>query len=115
MFSSTGRIQAVTLEVNQGNSTCIKAELTASFSITYNTSNSTVWTMTTTICFPLLKPILLILYPHEHQLYPLSLLREQCRSLFLTPPPSMQAAVHAAQTETHHGWWRCSDLAMHWG
>lgn len=64
MFSSTGRIQAVTLEVNQGNSTCIKAELTASFSITYNTSNGTVWTMTTTICFPSLKAILLIVYPH---------------------------------------------------
>ncbi|KAM8762690.1 lysosome-associated membrane glycoprotein 1a [Acanthopagrus schlegelii] len=40
-FAVFGRIQAVTLEVNQGNSTCIKAELTASFSITYNTSNST--------------------------------------------------------------------------
>lgn len=37
-----GRIQAVTLEVNEGNSTCIKAELSASFSITYNTTNSTV-------------------------------------------------------------------------
>lgn len=36
-----GRIQAVTLEVNEGNSTCIKAELSASFSITYNTSSST--------------------------------------------------------------------------
>lgn len=36
-----GRIQAVTLEVNEGNSTCIKAELSASFSITYNTTNST--------------------------------------------------------------------------
>ncbi|XP_032384455.1 lysosome-associated membrane glycoprotein 1a [Etheostoma spectabile] len=36
-----GCIQAVTLEVNNGNSTCIKAELSASFSITYNTSSST--------------------------------------------------------------------------
>lgn len=36
-----GCIQAVTLEVKQGNSTCIKAELSASFSITYNTSSST--------------------------------------------------------------------------
>ncbi|XP_042348422.1 lysosome-associated membrane glycoprotein 1a [Plectropomus leopardus] len=36
-----GHIQAVTLEVKEGNSTCIKAELSASFSITYNTSNST--------------------------------------------------------------------------
>ncbi|KAL7405511.1 hypothetical protein ABVT39_002231 [Epinephelus coioides] len=35
-----GCIQAVTLEVKQGNSTCIKAELSASFSITYNTSSS---------------------------------------------------------------------------
>ncbi|XP_039986121.1 lysosome-associated membrane glycoprotein 1a [Xiphias gladius] len=36
-----GCIQAVTLEVKEGNSTCIKAELSASFSITYNTSSST--------------------------------------------------------------------------
>ncbi|XP_074523063.1 lysosome-associated membrane glycoprotein 1a [Halichoeres trimaculatus] len=36
-----GHVQAVTLEVNQGNSTCIKAELSASFSITYNTSSGT--------------------------------------------------------------------------
>ncbi|XP_071345033.1 lysosome-associated membrane glycoprotein 1a [Trachinotus anak] len=35
-----GCIQAVTLEVKEGNSTCIKAELSASFSITYNTSSS---------------------------------------------------------------------------
>ncbi|KAM9366593.1 lysosome-associated membrane glycoprotein 1a [Symphorus nematophorus] len=40
-FAVFGCIQAVTLEVNVGNSTCIKAELSASFSITYNTSNST--------------------------------------------------------------------------
>lgn len=39
-FAVLGCIQAVTLEVNEGNSTCIKAELSASFSITYNTSNS---------------------------------------------------------------------------
>ncbi|KAL3065630.1 hypothetical protein OYC64_015729 [Pagothenia borchgrevinki] len=36
-----GCIQAVTLEVKEGNSTCIKAELSASFSVTYNTSSST--------------------------------------------------------------------------
>ncbi|XP_034536390.1 lysosome-associated membrane glycoprotein 1a [Notolabrus celidotus] len=36
-----GHTQAVTLEVKTGNSTCIKAELSASFSITYNTSTST--------------------------------------------------------------------------
>lgn len=36
-----GRVQAVSLEVKEGNSTCIKAELSASFSITYDTSNST--------------------------------------------------------------------------
>ncbi|XP_044045620.1 lysosome-associated membrane glycoprotein 1a [Siniperca chuatsi] len=36
-----GCIQAVTLEVKEGNSTCIKAELSASFAITYNTSSST--------------------------------------------------------------------------
>ncbi|XP_029312346.1 lysosome-associated membrane glycoprotein 1a [Cottoperca gobio] len=40
-FALIGCIQAVTLEVNGGNSTCIKAELSASFSITYNTSSST--------------------------------------------------------------------------
>lgn len=41
--SSAGCIQAVTLEVKEGNSTCIKAELSASLFITYNaTSNSTV-------------------------------------------------------------------------
>ncbi|XP_045888439.1 lysosome-associated membrane glycoprotein 1a [Micropterus dolomieu] len=40
-FAVFGCIQAVTLEVNEGNSTCIKAELSASISITYNTSNST--------------------------------------------------------------------------
>lgn len=36
-----GCAQAVTLEVREGNSTCIKAELSASFSITYDTSSST--------------------------------------------------------------------------
>ncbi|XP_060891904.1 lysosome-associated membrane glycoprotein 1a [Labrus mixtus] len=36
-----GRSQAVTLEVRAGDSTCIKAELSASFSIPYNTSSST--------------------------------------------------------------------------
>lgn len=36
-----GSIQAVILEVNEGNSTCIKAELSASFSIEYDTANST--------------------------------------------------------------------------
>ncbi|XP_061597459.1 lysosome-associated membrane glycoprotein 1a [Cololabis saira] len=36
-----GYIQAVTLEVKEGNSTCIKAELSALISITYSTSNST--------------------------------------------------------------------------
>ncbi|XP_017297427.1 lysosome-associated membrane glycoprotein 1a [Kryptolebias marmoratus] len=35
-----GCLQAVTLEVNEGNSTCIKAELSASLSITYVSSNS---------------------------------------------------------------------------
>ncbi|XP_033972322.1 lysosome-associated membrane glycoprotein 1a isoform X2 [Trematomus bernacchii] len=43
-----GCIQAVTLEVKEGNSTCIKAELSASFSVTYNTSSST-----RTLQFPL--------------------------------------------------------------
>lgn len=36
-----GCIQAVTLEVREGNSTCIKAELSASLSITYNAASST--------------------------------------------------------------------------
>ncbi|XP_071397489.1 lysosome-associated membrane glycoprotein 1a [Centroberyx affinis] len=36
-----GFTQAVTLEVREGNATCIKAELSASFSITYDTSNGT--------------------------------------------------------------------------
>ncbi|XP_056134663.1 lysosome-associated membrane glycoprotein 1a [Lampris incognitus] len=36
-----GYARAVTLEVREGNSTCIKAELSASLSITYNTSNAT--------------------------------------------------------------------------
>lgn len=40
-FALLGCIQAVTLEVKEGNSTCIKSELSASFSITYNTSSST--------------------------------------------------------------------------
>ncbi|CAJ1049862.1 lysosome-associated membrane glycoprotein 1 [Xyrichtys novacula] len=40
-FSVTGHIQAVTLEVKEGNTTCIKAELSVSFTITYNTSSST--------------------------------------------------------------------------
>ncbi|XP_070689424.1 lysosome-associated membrane glycoprotein 1a [Pempheris klunzingeri] len=40
-FAVLGSIQAVTFEVKEGNSTCIKAELAASFSITYNTSGST--------------------------------------------------------------------------
>ncbi|XP_031701977.1 lysosome-associated membrane glycoprotein 1a [Anarrhichthys ocellatus] len=40
-FADLGCIQAVTLEVKEGNSTCIKAELSATFSITYNTSSIT--------------------------------------------------------------------------
>ncbi|KAK5874128.1 hypothetical protein PBY51_019102 [Eleginops maclovinus] len=40
-LSVLGCIQAVTLEVKEGNSTCIKAELSASFSVTYSTSNGT--------------------------------------------------------------------------
>ncbi|XP_068616377.1 lysosome-associated membrane glycoprotein 1a [Brachionichthys hirsutus] len=36
-FSLFGCVQAVTLEVTEGNSTCIKAELSASFSIPYDT------------------------------------------------------------------------------
>ncbi|KAM3877083.1 lysosome-associated membrane glycoprotein 1-like [Diretmus argenteus] len=39
--SSSDCAQAVTLVVRDGNSTCIKAELSASLSITYNTSNGT--------------------------------------------------------------------------
>ncbi|KAK0142890.1 Lysosome-associated membrane glycoprotein 1 [Merluccius polli] len=35
-----GVARAVTLEVREGNSTCIKADLSASFSISYNTSNT---------------------------------------------------------------------------
>ncbi|XP_061526180.1 lysosome-associated membrane glycoprotein 1a [Phycodurus eques] len=38
-FAVLGCLQAVTLEVKERNSTCIKAELSASFSITYNTSS----------------------------------------------------------------------------
>ncbi|KAM3624900.1 uncharacterized protein V6R79_003705 [Siganus canaliculatus] len=40
-FAVLGCAQAVTLEVTEGNSTCIKAELSASFSVTYNTLNLT--------------------------------------------------------------------------
>lgn len=40
-FAGLGCIQAVTLEVREGNSTCIKTELSATFNITYNTSSST--------------------------------------------------------------------------
>ncbi|XP_069381507.1 lysosome-associated membrane glycoprotein 1a [Paralichthys olivaceus] len=40
-FAGLGCIQAVTLDVKEGNSTCIKAELSASFSITYDTISST--------------------------------------------------------------------------
>ncbi|KAM4744504.1 lysosome-associated membrane glycoprotein 1a isoform 2-T2 [Anableps anableps] len=40
-FGIFGCIQAVTLEVKKGNSTCIKAELSALLFITYTTSNST--------------------------------------------------------------------------
>ncbi|XP_028999594.1 lysosome-associated membrane glycoprotein 1a [Betta splendens] len=40
-FAVLGCAQAVTLEVKDGNSTCIKAELSASFSIRYNTTNGT--------------------------------------------------------------------------
>lgn len=42
IYFFTGCIQAVILGVNDGNSTCIKADLSASFSITYNTSNGMV-------------------------------------------------------------------------
>lgn len=47
----TGCIQAVTLDVKEGNVTCIKAELSASFSITYNTSNGTVCSILTAYLF----------------------------------------------------------------
>lgn len=40
-FAVLGCTQAVTLEVREGNSTCIKAELSALFSITYNTTSGT--------------------------------------------------------------------------
>ncbi|XP_034412977.1 lysosome-associated membrane glycoprotein 1a isoform X1 [Cyclopterus lumpus] len=40
-FADFGCIQAVTLNVTEGNTTCIKADLSATFSITYNTSSST--------------------------------------------------------------------------
>lgn len=51
IFFFTGCIQAVTLNVNEGNSTCIKADLSASFSVTYNTSNSTVCKTLTAFLF----------------------------------------------------------------
>lgn len=41
LFGILGGIQAVTLEVTGGNSTCIKAELSAVFSISYNSSGTT--------------------------------------------------------------------------
>ncbi|XP_072236877.1 lysosome-associated membrane glycoprotein 1a [Leuresthes tenuis] len=47
-FAVLGCIQAVPLDVKQENSTCIKAELSASFSVTYNTSSTT-----RTVVFPL--------------------------------------------------------------
>ncbi|XP_075876014.1 lysosome-associated membrane glycoprotein 1a [Nelusetta ayraudi] len=40
-FALLGSTQAVSLEVKEGNTTCIRAELSASFSITYNTSSGT--------------------------------------------------------------------------
>ncbi|KAF3686568.1 Lysosome-associated membrane glycoprotein 1 [Channa argus] len=40
-FAVLGYIQAVTLEVNKGNSTCIKAKLSALFSISYKASSTT--------------------------------------------------------------------------
>lgn len=40
-FAVLGCTHAVSFEVKEGNSTCIKAELSASFSITYNATNST--------------------------------------------------------------------------
>ncbi|XP_056268507.1 lysosome-associated membrane glycoprotein 1a [Pseudoliparis swirei] len=48
-LAGLGCIQAVTLEVNEGNTTCIKAELSATFSITYNSSSST---RTVTVSLP---------------------------------------------------------------
>lgn len=44
-FSFLGHLtsaQIVTLEVKEGNSTCIKAELVARFSVAYNSTNGTV-------------------------------------------------------------------------
>ncbi|KAL6112940.1 lamp1 [Pungitius sinensis] len=40
-FADLGCIQAASFEVKEGNSTCIKAQLSATFSITYNTSTGT--------------------------------------------------------------------------
>lgn len=117
MFSLIGCIEAVTFEVKEGNSTCIKAELSASFSITYNTSNSTV--CTAVFWFPTVpySPQLFTsaVSPCEHQSYRSSFLRVQCRSLCLTPPQSTQAGAPVAQTAAHRGWWRCLDPATHWG
>ncbi|CAN9507229.1 unnamed protein product [Ophioblennius macclurei] len=40
IFALLGGVHAVTLEVKEGNATCIKADLSAAFSITYNASSS---------------------------------------------------------------------------
>lgn len=123
-FTPTGCIQAVTLEVNEGNSTCIKADLSASFLITYNTTNGTVRTVTT--IFSLIFSDGFNMYtfyqsrnpfrfPCEHQPYHLSFIRKRCRSRCLTPPQWTKAAAHVAQAAVHHGWWQSLDPVTHWG
>lgn len=62
-LSYPGCIDAVTLEVKESNTTCIKADLSASFSIIYNTTHANVCTY---VCSPttasFLCPVIYLLY-----------------------------------------------------
>lgn len=62
-LSYPGCIDAVTLEVKESNTTCIKADLSASFSIIYNTTHANVCTdvcSPTTVSF--LCPVIYLLH-----------------------------------------------------
>lgn len=109
IFSLTGCIQAVTLDVNEGNSTCIKADLLASFSITYNTSNGTVCKTLETFYLNLGGK-----KKNLHQSLSLFVdlyLRQQRSSLYLTRPQWILQAARAGGTAAPRGWWQFSDLA----
>lgn len=105
-LSYPGCIDAVTLEVKESNTTCIKADLSASFSIIYNTTHANVCT---DVCSPTTASFLCV------RLFICCIiccvLREQCRSFCPTLPQWIQQTAHVAKMAAPPGWWQYLDLA----